>query len=440
MKASTWEVRPSRRESCPATQLLSKLQGSINLSQVNILANSVQRYVMLVTNLLSIGDMKCIILADRRDPRLTADQGRACAALLPVGDKPLVLHTLDALAAAGIRRATIVVRERDLDAVRVALSTEKPPVELEYYAHASNDDGPDAVVERLEPALGEELLIARGDILRSACIADFLARAAAFPGAYSLSATIGAVPAGLRLVRPGASHPIGLARDPEADWTEGPPRIELAGASLSLLTSPAEYHRALLDALHDRYAGLKLGGRRAAAGVTVGRGARVHLDSVGATPAYIGRGAQVARSAELLGDVIIGAGARVEAGASLRATVVLPGSVVPAGTTLEHALVCGTEALMLDSGMVVSLSAAPQPARSVKLTAERVLAWVAVLLALPLWPLAWLAQRLADHTQSATQSPDTLQSLVGLVHVRELHPALLRPVPVAATRAHPRLR
>ena len=68
----------------------------------------------------------------------------------------------------------------------------------------------------------------------------------------------------------------------------------------------------------------------------------------------------------------------------------------------------------------------------------RVLAWIAVLLALPLWPLAWLAHRLADHTQPPTQRPDALQWVVGLVHVRELHPALLRPA--AATRPHTRLR
>jgi hypothetical protein len=356
---------------------------------------------------------------------------------LPVGTKPLVAHTLDALAAAGIERATLVVHERDLEAVRSALSADELPLALEYYARAEESEGPDTVVRALQPNLTEELLVVRGDVLRSGCIGEFLARAAAFPGAYTLAATIGGVPAGLRLVRAGAIHPLGLAREPEAGWHEGPPRIELPGAALALLTSPAEYHQVLLDAVRGRYSWLKLGGRRAAEGVTLERGARLPADVVCETPVHVGRGAQVAHGVELMGGVLIGAGSRVETGARLRATVLMPGSVVPAGTRLENALVCGSDALMLNTDTVVALRQAPQQSWSLAPLAERLLAWAAFVVVLPLWPLALLAGLVAEHSHEDRQ-PDALHWLAGLVHVRELQPAMWRPAHVSISPLRPR--
>jgi hypothetical protein len=118
-------------------------------------------------------------------------------------------------------------------------------------------------VAQLHPCFDDELLVVRGDVLRSACLPDFLARSAAFPGLFSIAATIGGRPAGLRLVRPGSPLPLGLPRDPDGDWQEGPPRVELPGASLALFESAAAYYRAQVDVWSGRFSGLRLRGRHA---------------------------------------------------------------------------------------------------------------------------------------------------------------------------------
>jgi len=207
--------------------------------------------------------MKAIVFADRRGTRLGSLTDNTCVALLRVGGKHVIEHALEALAGTGVSEVIVVAPAEHLEAVEAVVAAGSllgVPVEC---VPSSWGESPDAAVARLQPRFDDELLVMRGDVLRSACIADFLARSAAFPGLFSLAAMIGGRPAGLRLVRPGSPLPLGLPRDPDGDWQEGPPRIELPGAALALFESAVAYYRTQVDVWAGRFPGLRLRGRHA---------------------------------------------------------------------------------------------------------------------------------------------------------------------------------
>lgn len=207
--------------------------------------------------------MKAIIFADRRGARLGPLTTNTCVALLPVGGKSVLEHALDTLSGVVLSEVVVVAPAEHMQAIEAVVQAGGAPGLRVECVPSIRGESPDAAVAQLQPCFDDELLVVRGDVLRSACISDFLARSAAFPGLFSLAATIGGRPAGLRLVRPGSPLPLGLPRDPDSDWQEGPPRIDVPGASLALFESAAGYYRAQVDVWSGRFGGLRLRGRHA---------------------------------------------------------------------------------------------------------------------------------------------------------------------------------
>lgn len=348
--------------------------------------------------------MQVLLFADRTGPALAPFTRRTCVALLPVVGKPLVVHALESIARVSPTRVFVVVSPH-ADAVESELGDGRRwGLSLEYVL-TRGDETPDAIVERLRPRLAGDFLIVRGDVLVSPCLPEFLERAAAVAGT-SVSATVGAHPTGIRLVRRGAPTPLGLPSDPEKapEWREESASVEIPAARFSGIESLAAFHRANLDAVAGRFGALIVPGRAVQPGVFVGRQTRLSLESVQEGPVFVGSRCDVKSGVELQGEVVVSDDVVIDHRATIRFAVILPHTYVGEMVDVSNAIVWSNDLVHVDSGGVARVTdeflLADLGATALEEGAANVLHRIAgallFLLSLPLWPVLFLASLLAD--------------------------------------------
>ena len=143
--------------------------------------------------------MKTILLANRLAPELSPLTESTCAALLRVAGKPLLIHAIESIAAARLTDIIVVVSPF-ADSVEKMLGDGARWGMQFTYVSARGGECPAALIRRLESGLSEDLLIVRGEILRTPIVGDFVARAI-LTQATEVAAAIDGIPAGLLLVR-----------------------------------------------------------------------------------------------------------------------------------------------------------------------------------------------------------------------------------------------
>jgi NDP-sugar pyrophosphorylase family protein len=297
--------------------------------------------------------MKAIVYADRRGDELLPLTGKTPVALLPVIGKPVLEHTLEDLAEAGVRSVLLVVRAEARDAFATLGAGERWGLNLKTII-AAPDETPTDVARRCAGLLPDTFLALRGDVMRGRVVRDFLA-ASSNVLAAKVVAEIQGRAAQLCLSR---------KRDLQLDglhWSEGSldraagrwRTRELGNAGLARLTGVTDYYLANMDALDRCFAGLAPAGRQIKAGVFSGQDAEVTAESVRDGMAVFGAKCHVSSDTELHGPLVIGGGAVIGAGVFMHACVVMRGASVPGGTRLGNAVVTSDMAIGLDGRMLV---------------------------------------------------------------------------------------
>jgi mannose-1-phosphate guanylyltransferase/phosphomannomutase len=344
--------------------------------------------------------MRAIILADRLGYELLPLNNRTCPALLPVAGKSVLEHNLIMLANAGIKRAVVVIGPF-ADQVRTQFEYgQRWGMELDYWGTRGEED-PLAVLAQLPRAQGEgELLILRGDMLRTPCIAEFLALAATLEGPV-LHAVFHGQPAGLCLCRTQQGELTPLHWPVLAQCLPVPSgtSAELPDAQAYRLESLAAYHRANLDAAAGRVTGLSIPGRQTALGLTQGRNSKVSSRSLKLGIAFVGSGSEVHPTAELSHEVVISDHVIIDRYARLSDTVVLPDTYVGEWVSLSNSIAWGNDLIRIDIDTHVRITDAFLLAdlrlttlgNSLSPVLNRAAGVLLLLLSLPLWPLAALA-------------------------------------------------
>lgn len=348
--------------------------------------------------------MIALVFADRPGHTLAPLTDRTCAALLPIAGKPLIEYTLEALAATDVRDVHLVISPHADAVERLVENGARWGLRVGYVLTRGNDD-PEAVLRRLRTQRpDEEVLVLRGDFLRSGLLGTFLERAASVP-AGTVFATIGGASAGVRLVRAHAPAPAGLAADLEAPLPDegNGAGIEIDGAAMSRLPSLAAYHRANLDVAAGRYPGVSLPGVEVAPRVRIGRHSSVPARSIGGDAIQIGSRCRVHPEAELYGDTVVGDDVVVDRGATVRNAVILPHTYVGEMVDVHDAIVWGDRMIRISDGVGTQLTdpllLAPldQPVGTALGNGlHRLLGLAVLVLSLPLWPVALAAALLAD--------------------------------------------
>jgi mannose-1-phosphate guanylyltransferase / phosphomannomutase len=343
--------------------------------------------------------MKVVLFATRAVGALAPISEFSCIALLSVACKPLIVHTIEALAVAGLTDVIVAV-SNDAHAVEAALGDGARWGMRFEYVHAATGESDEDLVERIQHRLGEEYLLVRGEILRTPIVVDFLDRATT-PGAWSVTATIGGVDAGLTLVNCGigsrknaSAAPAGLAPGDGLGY-----HVEFREARLSLLDSLAAFHRAHLDILAGHFGGLIIPGREMAPGVKLGCHSTVPSNAIKAFPLLIGSRCRIANNADLGANVVVSDDVMIDSRAVLRAAVIMPHTYVGELVELDHAIVAGNRLIHVDTGVVATVTdsfllATIHPeniATRLRGFADRVIAAILLVTTFWLWPISLIA-------------------------------------------------
>lgn len=354
----------------------------------------------LALDLLKTGQtMRVLIFADRLGRELEPLTERTCVALLPVVGKPVLEHTLDALVAAGLRRA-IIALSPFADELRAVIGNgSRWGMRLDYVLTCGEED-PEAVAERSQSRQDGEFLALRGDILQGGALQDFLERASEVAGSV-VQGRVAGMPASLCLHRAGGRgglEPLRWSIEPAAAppiW----PMVELPEAVLNRLESPRAYHRANLDAAAGRFPGLVVPGRRMALGLTVGDRSQVSPRSLRQGIAFVGGQCRVESSVEFHGEVVVADRVIVDRHTTLHDSVVLPDTYIGELVDVRNAIVWGNRMIRVDTGAVLPVveTFLLTDLREATLNGtlaeplNRLLGLLALALSLPLWPLALVA-------------------------------------------------
>lgn len=305
--------------------------------------------------------MTNVVFADRDGAAFGPLGERIVPALLPLGGLPALERMLTALVAAGIRDALLVVGPRGAEIEKRFGKGIRWGIALEY-VHRGEGETPGDVLRRLEHRLDGETLVLRGDVGAHAAVGEFLREVEEKRGPIVAGAA-GERPAGFWRLLPGALKKKELPREPAApEWALDRDHVALPLATpVPLLDSVAAYRAA------DRGAG----------GSVSPRG-------------------EVASGSKLLSGSTVGEEALVLPGAALTETSVLPRTVIPSGVSLSGAVVSGNLVVDAASGAASRLTDLLPPPGNAAFSSGKAVAFVLLLLSLPLWPVAFLWSLVAN--------------------------------------------
>ncbi|MBK1643692.1 hypothetical protein CKO25_03250 [Thiocapsa imhoffii] len=344
---------------------------------------------------------QAVLFADRLGAELMPLTERTSVALLPVVAKPIIEHALESLAKAGVRQVLVVVSPF-ADAIQQALGDGTRWGLRLRFALSRGEESPTTIIGRLaqDQAPRMPFVALRGDVIHGYDVAGWIATAAGtdadavWAEADGRSALCGVQRAGELDLAP-------LSWPPRActDCADKLAWHLVAKEQVRLLSSLADYHRANLDALAQHLPGLILPGRQAALGLMVGRRSRVSPRSLKQGRSLVGANCRVAPDAELMGEVVISDEVIVDRSATLRACVILPHTYVGELVEIENAIVQANAIIRVDTGAVLQVTDACLLAdlqvatmrAGIAEPLNRLLGGLALLLSLPLWPLAVLA-------------------------------------------------
>ncbi|MHB8800358.1 MAG: sugar phosphate nucleotidyltransferase [Thermoanaerobaculia bacterium] len=301
--------------------------------------------------------MTTVLLADRDGRALGPLADKTVPALLPLRGAPILERALEALVAAGVRSALVVVGPRGPEIEKRFGKGIRWGIALEY-VRRSEEESTGAVLRRLEHRLDGETFVLRGDAAIEGAFGEFLRRAAKSE-APVVAALSGERLLGMWRVRPEALKKLELPREPaEESWVRekghDPLDVDLDLAPLDSLS--------LWSAL-DRGDGTVALSPRA----VVSKGAR------------LSGGSTVAEEAAVLGK------------ATLDGVCVLPRSVVPDGVALRGVSVAQNLVVDPASGATSLLTDLLPPAGTPRGAGlgSRLAGLFLFVLSLPLWPVAF---------------------------------------------------
>ncbi|HEX7578460.1 MAG TPA: sugar phosphate nucleotidyltransferase [Thermoanaerobaculia bacterium] len=301
--------------------------------------------------------MTTVLLADRDGSAFGPLGSRTIPALLPVQAVPVFERMLKVLVSAGIRSALVVTGPRGDEVQRRFGKGIRWGIALEYVRREAEESAGD-VLRRLEHRLDGETLVLRADVGNHDVVGEFLEKAEECRDPL-LAGMVGDRLAGLWKVRAGAMKKADFPREPSSpEWA-----IRKNQASVSL-----EGRCRLIDSVV------------------------AYREVDRAEAPVVSPRSVVYQDATLEAGTTVAEEAVVCATARLHDVSVLPRSVVPAGVSLENAVVSGNLVVRPVDGAASSLTDLLPPRRASLRMApsfgDRIAGMVALIASLPLWPLA----------------------------------------------------
>jgi mannose-1-phosphate guanylyltransferase / phosphomannomutase len=291
--------------------------------------------------------MKTVLLATGGAPGLWPLTEYTAAGLLPVADKPLLVHAVESLAIAKLTDVILIIDAFGDEIKRTLGDGSKWGMQFEYLT-AKVGEATHDLLDRVAVQLNQDYLLINGRVLRTPIISEFLAQATTMQRT-SITATIKGTAAGVSILRRGSSLIPGY-------WGGSVPlsnkaaTVEFHEARLSLIESAAALHRANLDVIGGHFPGLLLAGRELMPGVKVGRHSRLPADAVKGAPVFVGARCRVAANAEVKSYTIVSSDSVIDRNAILSRAVIMPNTYIGALLEVSDAIVAGDLLIHVDTG------------------------------------------------------------------------------------------
>jgi mannose-1-phosphate guanylyltransferase / phosphomannomutase len=291
--------------------------------------------------------MKVVLLAIGGAPELSPLTELTAAALLPIADKPLLVHAVESLAMARLTDAIVIVDAFGDEVKKTLGHGAKWGMKFEYLTIGGNESRSE-VLRRVAAELNQDFLLMDSLILRTPMIGEFLTRASAVNHG-AVTATIRGRSAGVSILRQGLSSVTGSVGNlvPLSNKTVC---IDFPEARLALIGSAAALHRANLDVAAGHFPGLVLSGRELMPGVRVGRKSLVPTRAIEGAPVFVGARCWIAAKSELMSETVVSSDSVIDSHAILRRAVIMPHTYVGALVEISDAIVSGNLVIHIDTG------------------------------------------------------------------------------------------
>lgn len=358
---------------------------------------------------------QAILFADRLGAELRPLTEQTSVGLLPVAAKPMIEHTLEALAKAGVRQVLVVVSPFADEVQRTLGDGARWGLRLTYTLTRGEED-PTPLIGRLGKRLEGPFIALRGDLVLGFELADWIASTTALTG-DAIWAEADGYSVGCGIYRRGQLDlaPLAWPLPAREDGRPGVVWVPVEPTHCRAVRTLAEYHQLNLDAVAKRLPSLILPGRETALGLTVGRGSRISPRSLRQGLALIGARCRIAPDAELSGEVVISDDVIVDRRVTIHSSVILPHTYVGELVEISNAIVRANLMIRVDTGAVLRVTEAFLLAdlaqatlgRGIAEPLHRLLGLITLLLSLPLWPIAALAS--LPHRQAGWLRPERLR-------------------------------
>jgi NDP-sugar pyrophosphorylase family protein len=296
--------------------------------------------------------MKTVLLATGGARELWPLTELTAAALLPIADKPLLVHAVESLAMAGLTDAIVIV-DASGDAVKRILGDgTKWGMGFEYVTIKSDESLHD-ILRGVAVQLNQDYLLINGQVLRTPIISEFLTHGAIMKR-MPITATIRGVPAGISILRQG-SFAIPDSRGSLIPLSNGT-IVDFPEARLALIESVGALHQANLDVVAGQFRGLILTGREVTPGVKLGRHSLLPAQAIKSTPVFVGARCRIAASAELMSHTVVSSDSVIDREATLYRAVIMPSTYVGALVEVRNAIVAGNLLIHVDTGAYVQVT------------------------------------------------------------------------------------
>lgn len=282
--------------------------------------------------------MQAILFADRKPFGADPTSQRYCPALLPLGGRAAVIHSIEDLARAGIDRIHLVISAQAYQIESLLGDGSRWGVEIDYLL-SRGEEQPSAVIGRYRDRLGASTLLARGDMIRSACIDEMLGHID--PGAGPVSLHFDGRPAGVMFIPTGLQDAVvdQLGWPQLTSSTESPlPKLDLTGYSCSCLEGLADFSAAALAIAANDFARVKPTGLKTESGLVHGRNSKLNSGIAINGSVILGDNVCLEQDVRLNGPVVISDDVFVDRGATLRNCVILDGTYVGSDVSLENCI------------------------------------------------------------------------------------------------------
>ncbi|MCP3688667.1 MAG: NDP-sugar synthase [Gammaproteobacteria bacterium] len=333
--------------------------------------------------------MQAVVFADRngfKDKSLHHDQSPA---LLPIAGRPTVIHCIEDLADAGLKKLLVVIAT-DAHKIESLLGNGmRWGVDIEYML-AKGEEPPSQVIRRCGKLLATPFLMVRGDMLRSPAVNDFLMKSEFFDTG-NLQGFIKSRLAGIALIRDSRDqstvdnlhwHNIRQVAEPLLQ------HVTIDNADICYLSDNNDFFTTSLATTNGGFANVYHSGIAIKAGVVHGRNLDMHKTVTVNGSLSCGSNVSIGANVNIRGTVVLGNAVMIDNNACLQDCVILAETYIGPGVNIEHALVNANYIKRIDNGTIVRIEddcLVSSQSTPIAPFFDRLLALILLFISFPLW-------------------------------------------------------